>query len=206
FSLSNRRLILGSSEDVRATLQAVDFKTVTSFSVNENSIGAGAGVALGELLHLTVRLEVPNVSDMFSQQNEDQIPAALAAICKGLMHKSSLVELYLSDNAIGPIVIEPIVPLLLENHSLRILKRNNVGFGPVAGTITAKALHLSALIQTMRNRPPTFCVGQNRLETVASAEVFAANTNLVADIHQSAIRDKGLSDIAYALKICRSLR
>ncbi|KAJ6457560.1 hypothetical protein C8R47DRAFT_1180912 [Mycena vitilis] len=212
FSLSNRRLILGSSEDIHAAIQAVDFKTVTSFSVNGNSIGAGAGVALGELLHLAVRLETANVSDMFSQRNEDQIPAALAAICKGLMHKSSLVELDLSDNAIGPIAIESIVPLLLENHSLRILKLNNVGFGPVAGTIAAKALHLAALIQAMHNRPPNLRVivcGRSRLETAASAwaEMFAANTNLVAvDIHQSAIREKGLSDIARALKNCRSLR
>ncbi|KAJ7273383.1 hypothetical protein C8J57DRAFT_1317710 [Mycena rebaudengoi] len=128
---------------------------------------------------------------MFSQRKDDQIPQTLAAICKGLMRKSRLVGLDLSDNAIGAVAVESLVPLLVENRSLRVLKLNNVGFGPAAGTIAAKALHL-------------------RLENGSASawgDVFAAYTNLVAvHIPQNGMRETGLNEIARALKSCRSLR
>jgi Ran GTPase-activating protein 1 len=129
------------------------------------------------------------------------------------MRKSRLVGLDLSDNAIGAVAVESLVPLLVENRSLRVLKLNNVGFGPAAGTIAAKALHLSALIQSMHNQSPTLRVivcGQSRLENGSASawgDVFAAYTNLVAvHIPQNGMRETGLNEIARALKSCPSLR
>ncbi|KAJ7272547.1 hypothetical protein B0H12DRAFT_1066819 [Mycena haematopus] len=211
FSLSNRRLLLDSSEDVYSVIHSVNFEKVATFSVNGNSIGAAAGAAFGEFLDLAAGIKIVNCSDMFSQRKE-QIPQTLAAILKGLMHKSRLVELDLSDNAIGPIAVASLVPFLVENQSLRVLKLNNVGFGPTAGTIAAKALHLSALIRSMHSQSLTLraiICGRSFLAGSASAwsEVFATHANLVAvDIPQNKITEVGLTEIARALKGCRSLR
>ncbi|KAJ6619544.1 RNI-like protein [Mycena sp. CBHHK59/15] len=213
FSLSNRRYILSSSEEVKPLIESVNVETVTSFSIDGNSIGADAAVALRELLLRMPGLQSANFSNIFSRPQKEEIPDTLATICDGLKGMTTLMDLDLSDNAIGAIAVGSLVPFLVENRSLRVLKINNVGFGPEAGTIVAKALHLSALLHSIhkqRSNLRAIICGQSRLENgsaTAWSDAFACHTNLVA-VHMSHndIGEIGLTAIARGLENCRSLR
>ncbi|KAJ7509688.1 hypothetical protein B0H11DRAFT_2270081 [Mycena galericulata] len=212
-SLTNRRLILSSSEDIHEHLHSVNFDEVTTFSIDGNSIGVQAGLSLRELLDRMPKIKSANFSNIFSRRQKEEIPDTLAAICAGLNKKPSLVDVDFSDNAIGAIAVESIVSLLVENRSLRVLRMNNVGFGPAAGTIVAKALELGALIQSIQNQPSNLraiICGRSRLENGSApswSDAFAAHINLVAvHIPQNGIKEAGLAAIARGLESCRSLR
>lgn len=49
-----------------------------------------------------------------------------------------LTELDLSDNALGPTGVEPIIPLLISSsfYSIKVLKFNNNGLGIKGGTVS----------------------------------------------------------------------
>ncbi|KAJ7171128.1 hypothetical protein C8R46DRAFT_1087768 [Mycena filopes] len=213
FSLSDRKLILSSADDIRSHIPSDNLAAITTFSVDGNSIGTEAGETLRELLDAMPILKSANFSNIFSQRQKEEIPDTLAAICQGLKSKSTLLELDLSDNAIGVLAIESIVPLLVENRSLRVLKINNVGLGPTAATIAAKALHLGALLNTMHHRPSSLRVlicGRSRLEdgsALAWSEAFAEHPDLAAvHIPTNDICEVGLTAIAQGLQRCPALR
>ncbi|KAJ7784637.1 hypothetical protein B0H16DRAFT_1877054 [Mycena metata] len=213
FSLRDRKLILSSADDIHSHTHSVDLANITTFCIDGNSIGVEAGLVLRELLNSMPILKSANFSNIFSRRQKEEIPETLAAICHGLKSRSTLCDLDLSDNAIGVLAVESIVPFLLGNRSLRVLKINNVGFGPAAGTIAAKALHLSALINSMHQRPSNLraiICGRSRLQDESAAawsEAFASYPNLVAvHIPQNGIKELGLTAIAHGLRNCRSLR
>ena len=56
--------------------------------------------------------------------------------------QACLVELDLSDNALGPTGVEPIIPLLTSNsfYSVRVLKFNNNGLGIKGGKVSRRYL------------------------------------------------------------------
>ncbi|KAJ7128999.1 hypothetical protein C8R43DRAFT_1240163 [Mycena crocata] len=213
FSLKDERRTLNSSEQIYALIKPEDVQRVTDFSIDGNSIGVGAGVALGELVKSMTQIKSANFSNIFSQRQKKEIPEALAAICDGLKSRRTLLEVDLSDNAIGAIAVASIVPLLVENTHLRVLKINNVGMGPEAGTIVARALHLGALIQTIHKQPSNLgaiICGQSRLENGSASawsDAFTGHSNLAAlHIPQNGIKELGLTAIARGLESCRSLR
>ncbi|KAJ7489430.1 hypothetical protein FB451DRAFT_1024384 [Mycena latifolia] len=207
-SLSNQERILSSAEDIRRHFQSVDFEAATNFSIDGYSIGAEAGVALQDMLASMKALKSANFLNIFSGRQKEETPRTLAAICEGLKNKDTLVELDLSDNAVGIIAVGSLVPFLVENHSLRVLKLNNVGFGPEAGTIVARAL-----LQSIHNQPSNLraiICGRSRLEDGSAAawsDVFAGHPNLVAvHIPQNGFRKAGLTTLAHGLQSCRALR
>jgi Ran GTPase-activating protein 1 len=94
----------------------------------------------------------------------------LEAICGALKDKTSLIEIDLSHNAFGSISIDPIAKFLEANRSIQILKLDNNGLGPVAGTKIAKALLASAKLSKSEGKPSNLRIvycGRNRLQDEA---------------------------------------
>ena len=152
-------------------------------------------------------------ADIFTGRLISEIPLALAAICDALKDKTSLVELNLSDNAFGGRSVDPIVPFLLHNRSLQILKLSNNGLGPAGGAIIAGALLESARAIKAEGKQSNLRVvmcGRNRLENGSApawAEAFAAHGTLVeVRMPQNGIRMAGITRLAEGLSKCPDLQ
>jgi Ran GTPase-activating protein 1 len=156
---------------------------------------------------------VADFADIFTGRLISEIPLALAAICDALKDKTSLIELNLSDNAFGGRSVDPIVPFLVHNRSVQILKLNNLGLGPAGGEILAKALLESAKASKAEGKTSNLHIvicGRNRLEdgsAPAWAEAFAAHGTLVeVRMPQNGIRMEGITALARGLAKCPDLQ
>jgi Ran GTPase-activating protein (RanGAP) involved in mRNA processing and transport len=79
-----------------------------------------------------------NFSDIFTGRSKAVIPPALAALCDALKTQSELLELDISDNAFGPVIVASFSDLLLRTPSLRKFRINNTGLGPEGGCLLAE--------------------------------------------------------------------
>lgn len=121
--------------------------------------------------------QVADFADIFTRRTTKEIPDALEAICGALKDKQSLIEIDLSHNAFGSISIDPIARFLEGNRSLQIMKLDNNGLGPVAGTKIAKALLASAKLSKAEGKPSNLRIvycGRNRLQDEAQEGRFKA--------------------------------
>ncbi|CAL1712667.1 unnamed protein product [Somion occarium] len=158
-------------------------------------------------------LKVANFSDIFTGRLIDEIPLALTALCNGLKDIATLQELNLNDNAFGGRSVHPLVPLLVHNCSIRVLKLDNNGLGPAGGKVVADALLESAKLSQAAGMPSNLRVvicGRNRLEdgsATAWAAAFAAHGNLTkVRMVQNGIREAGFTALVRGLAKCSSLR
>lgn len=153
-----------------------------------------------------------NFADIFTGRLITEIPQALTAICDALKDKTSLVEINLSDNAFGGRSVDPMVPFLTHNRSLRILRLNNNGLGPAGGKVIADALLESAKLSKAEGKKSNLKVvicGRNRLENGSApywADAFAAHGTLVeVRMIQNGIRMEGITALANGLAKCPDL-
>lgn len=109
--------------------------------------------------------------------------------------------------------MHPLVPLLTQNRHIQVLKLNNNGFGPEAGTIVANALIEAARLSTNLGQASQLRVvmcGRNRLENesaAAWARAFAAHPNLQqVELQNNGIREEGFGAILRGLACCGDLR
>lgn len=156
--------------------------------------------------------QVADFADIFTGRLISEIPQALSALCDALKHKTSLVELNLSDNAFGGRSVDPIVPFLTTNRSFQILRLNNNGLGPAGGAIIADALLQSAELSKKEGVPSNLRVvicGRNRLEDGSAArwaEAFRAHGGLTeVRMPQNGIRMDGIAALVRGLAECKSL-
>lgn len=154
-----------------------------------------------------------NFSDIFTGRSIEEIPDALTAICEGLKNLTTLEEVNFNDNAFGERTVHPLVPLLMHNRSIRVLKLDNNGLGPAAGNIVANALLESARLSKAAGTPSNLRVvicGRNRLEdgsASAFAEAFAAHGNLTkVRMVQNGIREEGFAALVRGLSRSPSLQ
>ena len=145
-------------------------------------------------------VQVADFADVFTRRTTKEIPDALEAICGALKDKKSLIEIDLSHNAFGSISIDPIAKLLETNRSIEIMKLDNNGLGPVAGTKIAKALLASAKLSKAEgkrsNLRTVFC-GRNRLQDEAQEHRIKAlkEEGLEAKLEELKLRDSESEEI-----------
>lgn len=157
-------------------------------------------------------VQVADYADIFTGRLISEIPQAISALCDALIDKEHLVELDLSDNALGGRVVEPLVPFLTGNRSFQIFKLNNNGLGPAGGTVIADALRANAELSTKEGKKSNLRVvvcGRNRLEdgsASAWAAAFKAHGTLEeVRMPQNGIRMDGIEALAGGLSANPSL-
>ena len=156
--------------------------------------------------------QVADFADIFTGRLISEIPDALKALCDAVEHKSTLVEINLSDNAFGVRSVEPLRNLL-ENNRFEILRLNNNGLGPEAGILIANWLKKSAELSKekgLTSNLKTVICGRNRLENGSApawADAFAEHGTLVeVRLPQNAIWTHGIQALAEGLSKCPGLR
>ncbi|CAG0887534.1 unnamed protein product [Darwinula stevensoni] len=175
-----------------------------------NSIGVEAAKGIAKALESKPDLERAQWKDMFTGRLKQEIPEALTYLGGGLqLADAHLVELDLSDNALGPIGAEG-VKVLLESSvcfSLQELKLNNNGLGIEGGQIVAAALLNCYSKSVEAGRPlslKTFIAGRNRLENkgaMAFADVFKrVGTMEEVGMPQNGIYHQGVTSLAEAFE------
>ncbi|KAI0314653.1 RNI-like protein [Amylostereum chailletii] len=211
--LRGRKLRLDTRADIEQHLKGIDVGVVEEIYLAENTFGVEAAQALGELLHRMNRLKVAGLSDIFITRLIEEIPHALTFICAGIQNLSSLVEVDLSNNALGGRAAHPLVPLIVQNNNIQVLKLNNCGLGPEGGAVIANALLESARRSEAEGRPSSLRVlicGRNRLEDGSAhawGAALAAHTNLQkVKMVNNGIREAGFGAIIRGLTHCPDLR
>ncbi|KIY43670.1 RNI-like protein [Fistulina hepatica ATCC 64428] len=213
FDIRGRMLKFDSKEDIEKHLKAIHEDLIEEFYLGDNTVGVEAAGALGALFSRTPQLKVAALPDIFGTRLISEVPDALTSICQGLVTVPALVELNLSNNALGGRAVHPLVPLIVENRSIQVFKLNNNGLGPEGGAVVAKALLESgkrALADGKESNLRVIICGKNRLED-GSADAWGAA--LAAHPHlqkvkmvNNGIREKGLIAIANGLLSCSDLR
>jgi Ran GTPase-activating protein 1 len=97
-----------------------------------------------------------NFSDIFTGRSKAVIPPALAALCDALKTQSELLELDISDNAFGPVIVASFSDLLLRTPSLRKFRINNTGLGPEGGCLLAEVFS-AVVVRSTHTHTRTSC-------------------------------------------------
>ena len=148
---------------------------------------------------------------MFTNRKENEIPQALEAMLNALKDKTTVVELDLSDNAIGAQVVDSIVPFLTSSQSLQVLKLQNNGLDEKCGEKLATALLNSVQLKDGKtSNLRTVMCRRNKLRDGSApvwARAFAAHGTLV-DVRMPSndIGVKGVKALADGLKHCPNLQ
>uniref|UniRef100_A0A915EP04 Ran GTPase activating protein 1 n=1 Tax=Ditylenchus dipsaci TaxID=166011 RepID=A0A915EP04_9BILA len=148
-------------------------------------------------------------SDLFTGRLKEEIPKTLKTLCTAMSFCGArLVELDLSDNAIGPMAVPGIKEYLssVDACELSVLKLNNCGLG-IAGVTIAECLmecHRKSLEFGTPLRLKTFIAGRNRLEytsTTALAKAFKQIGTLEEIVMpQNGIKAEGIINLADAVR------
>lgn len=213
FSLLGQSLKLETRADIDKYFKDLDVDNVEEIILGGNTIGVEASIALAERLQQAKKLKIANFADIYTGRLITEIPQSLTAICNALKDHTSLIEVDFSDNAFGGRSADPLVPLLIHNRSIQVLKLNNNGLGPSGGTIVANALIASAQLSKkagLKSNLRTIICGRNRLEN-GSAPIFAQaysehGTLECVRMIQNGIRQEGVVALAGGLSKCPNLR
>lgn len=216
-SFAGDGLKLDGEEDVARIVKAIESNTNLSIlDLKGNTLGVDAAKAVGTALTKHPELKRALWSDLFTGRLKTEIPAALKFLCNGLIEASvSLVELDLSDNALGPNGMNGIVDFLKSSccFSLQELRLNNNGLGPDGGTMLADSLLECYEASVQAGRPlalRVFVSGRGRLEdqgAMALANVFRKMQSLEQVVMpQNGINHRGITALAEALVRNRNLR
>ncbi|KAF1986127.1 RNI-like protein [Aulographum hederae CBS 113979] len=200
FSLEGKGLKLDTAEDLAKHIQKLkDDDEVEEVRFLGNTLGVGACEALAEVLKTKQKLQVANLTDIFTARLLSEIPPALDALLKALLTLPSLHTVHLADNAFGLNTVQPLIDFLCAHTPLEHLILNNNGMGPIAGTQLADALTTLAQKKKEKNAPllRTVICGRNRLENgsmEAWARAYAAHPGVQeVKMVQNGIRQEGIT-------------
>ncbi|KIJ17641.1 hypothetical protein PAXINDRAFT_34452, partial [Paxillus involutus ATCC 200175] len=210
--IRGQSLKLNTAADVTPLLEGYDPTLVEEVHLGGNTIGIEAAQEFARFLEKTRTLKVADFADIFTGRLISEIPDALKALCDAIEPKSTIVEINLSDNAFGVRSVEP-MRNLLEQNRFEILRLNNNGLGPEAGTMVAGWLKNSAELSKAKgltSNLKTVICGRNRLESGSAgawADAFAEHGTLVeVRLPQNAIWTAGIEALARGLSKCPNLR
>lgn len=212
-SFEGQGLKLNSAEDAKAVVDKITATKFHTLTFSGNTVGIDAAGAIGKALESHSELKYVHWKDMFTGRMKTEIPPALKHLSKGMMAANvQLVELDLSDNALGPIGMEGIVDLLRSSacFTLRELKLNNTGCGVTGGKLLAKTLLECHKASGGKLALTTFVLGRSRQENEgakALAEVFKLMGSLEEVVMpQNGIFFEGITALADAFSNNPNLR
>ncbi|OQR79975.1 ran GTPase-activating protein 1-like [Tropilaelaps mercedesae] len=205
---------LDKAEDIRSICDALEnTPNVTIFCLQGNTLGSEAAGSLSRSLEKCGKLERLLCEDIFTGRMKSDIPVSLKLLSHGLMTSGCrLVELDFSGNAFGELAINALYTLLTSStcFSLKELRLNNTGLGPMGGVRLAQALLECLEKSAGKFRLEVFACGRSRLENdgaKALAKFFAQSPNLEeVVIPQDGIFKEGIVAIGEALVNCPNLK
>ncbi|KAG2344506.1 RNI-like protein [Suillus weaverae] len=208
--IRGKQLKLETAADVASFITSVNPTKLTAIHLGGNSIGVEAAKEFGRFLETADVLELADLGDIFTGRTIEEIPAAIQALLDPLLHKTSLREINLNDNAFGERVVPFLTPFLETNHSIRVLRLNNNGLGPAGGKKIAEAVFKSAPTDGSRSNLEVVICGRNRLEdpgAAAWAKAFEAHKTLTeVQMPQNGIRMDGAEALGRGLVACPELQ
>jgi len=216
-SISGQALKLNTAEEAREICERIAIhSTLTSLTLSGNSIGIEAAGAIGGALETLPELRRADWRDIFTGRGKSEIPPALLSLTRGLvLSQTRLVDLDLSDNAIGPRGFNELETFFKSpsSFSLKVLRLNNTGCG-VTGAKVLASLLTDCLHLSVASKQPlvlrVFCLGRNRLEdegVTALASVLRLMGSLEEVVlPQNGIYRQGISALAQALAFNTKLR
>ncbi|KAG0241386.1 hypothetical protein B0O80DRAFT_499274 [Mortierella sp. GBAus27b] len=213
FTIEGRGLKLNTIADVQEFINTIEgMDELEAVILSGNSFGVEACEALFAALAKKPLLKRAQLSDIFTGRLLTEIPKGLEALGKALMDKEHLVELDLSDNALGKVGLAPLSELLQTNRHVQILKLNNNGLGPTGGKVLADSLKEAQKRNEAEGKKSslrTIIIGRNRLEDGSApllGEAFAAHGTLThVAMPQNGIRMDGIQRLAAGLAKCPGL-
>ncbi|KAJ9061518.1 Ran GAP Rna1 [Entomophthora muscae] len=213
YSIQGKGLKFDTVEQLQPYLDELKkLDQVRHITLSGNTFGVDAAKAFADVLKTKNKIEVLDLSDIFTGRLRAEIPPALIAICDAIVDKENLVELNLSDNAFGPAGAEPLVGFLINNKALRVLRLNNNGLGVHGGTFIAEALikaHRKNQKEGKSSTLRTFIAGRNRLENGSStllAQAFRCHESLTEiRMPQNGIRSEGIVALMEGISSLKNL-
>ncbi|KAI6185738.1 ATP synthase subunit beta [Aphelenchoides besseyi] len=197
-SISKLGMKLNEAQDGRIIANLIDYVArLDVLDMRGNTLGVGAAEVIAESLSKISSLKRAVFSDMFTGRLKTEIPIVLRTLSDAIIAgKNNLLELDLSDNALGPSAIPGVEEFLSSPpcYSLQTLRFINCGLG-FAGIDNGEAFMLKE-----------FCAGRNRLEDAGAKAMSAAFKKLKTlkhiELPQNGFRSAGIVDLADGIGEC----
>lgn len=159
---------------VRKQLDKID--SFNAIECSGNSYDTTACSYIGELIESkgSEDFHSADFSNMFVTKRET-LPPSMTILINSIA-RFPIQELYLHDNAFGPIGVDTFKDFLREATHLRVLSVTNCGLGPEATTTIAESL-----IANENTKLEKLCISRSRVETkgaIALARYFTTYTSL----------------------------
>ncbi len=128
-------------EDIKNILDELEKNKdrIVGLELCHNSIGEKCAEALGEKIKNLKHLRQVDLSDCFVSRGSEELPKCLKFLLEGLVDKQ-IIELNLSDNALGPTAAPGYEFFFEKNKTLQKLYIDNCGMGPIGTPSLMKIL------------------------------------------------------------------
>ena len=153
------------------------------------------------------------MSDCFTGRLKEHVPLSIEAFGKVLAEKPNLRMIDFSDNAFSPAGATALSYFLANCTSLEELRLNNNGLGPEGGKIIANGLKENRRKSQANGKPSSLLkvtIGRNRLENGSATELseaFSLHENLEdVALFQNGIRPEGIVALSQGLSKCLKLK
>ncbi|KAI6212744.1 hypothetical protein M3Y94_00064900 [Aphelenchoides besseyi] len=211
-SISKLGMKLNEAQDGRIIANLIDYVArLDVLDMRGNTLGVGAAEVIAESLSKISSLKRAVFSDMFTGRLKTEIPIVLRTLSDAIIAgKNNLLELDLSDNALGPSAIPGVEEFLSSPpcYSLQSLRFINCGLG-FAGITVANRLMMCQQNATDNGEAfmlKEFCAGRNRLEDAGAKAMSAAFKKLKTlkhiELPQNGFRSAGIVDLADGIGEC----
>ena len=187
-------------EQIKTVLEELDINKdkIVGLELCHNSIGEKCAEALGEKIKNIKNLKKVDLSDCFVSRGAEELPKCLKFLLEGLVDKP-IIELNLSDNALGPSASSGHEFFFEKNKTLQKLYLDNCGMGPIG---TPK---LMKIIKDNKEMPlKVLKYSRNKMESIGcsaiSELVKEKKTLKKIKISDNEIGNKGLEDFLNSIK------
>ncbi|XP_064478021.1 ran GTPase-activating protein 1-like isoform X2 [Ornithodoros turicata] len=219
-SFADQHLKLDTEKEAAGVVAAIEESgpCLESLCLEGNTLGQDAARAIGKALEKCPALKCALLKDLFTGRLKNEIPDALRFLSSGiLLSGAQLVELDLSDNALGPVGSQGLVTLFSSRACwcLEILKLNNNGLGPAGSQVLFGALRKAlrdSKDDPLRAPMPLrkLVCGRNRLENVGATAlgelIKELGTLEELLLPQNGIFKEGVEALARGLECNKRLR
>jgi Ran GTPase-activating protein 1 len=138
--IEGKRMWEGAA-DIKQIIEEIRLNkdNIIGIELSSNSLGYEAAKALAEEIKELKNLEVVNYRDIFVSRKKEDLPKSLFELIKAVENKNIRV-LDLSDNAFGPIGVQAFDFFLRKTTTLKELYIENNGLGPEGAEMVAQSL------------------------------------------------------------------
>jgi Ran GTPase-activating protein (RanGAP) involved in mRNA processing and transport len=171
---------------------------IVGLELCHNSIGEKCAEVLGTKIKNLKNLRLIDLSDCFVSRGSEELPKCLKFLLEGIIDKP-IIELKLSDNALGPTAAPGYEFFFEKNKTLEKLYMDNCGMGPI-GTP-----RLMKILKENKDMPlKVLKFSRNKMENVGCSSISELikekKTLKEIKICDNEINKEGLNDFLNAIK------